>query len=314
MITVTPSPAIDWTIGVPEFSFGLVHRAAHELREPSGKGVNVSAALQRAGIPTHAILAAAGDGTEFMARELSALGVPYSFTPGGPVRTNVTLLVDGQPDTKVNTSSQALGAAERAGLADRVRALAAQGADALLTAGSLPPGTDATLHAELVALGRELGLFTAVDSSGPALVAALAAAPDLVKPNAHELAEIVGRELGTLGEVRDAARALRERHGVGCVLVSLGADGALLVDGAGELWAGARPDRVVNAVGAGDATLAGFLAARSDRRNAVRTAVRWGASAVAHPTTLFNVLPAAELDEWCTDTIDWDRPLTPDSE
>ncbi len=313
MITVTPSPAIDWTIGVSEFTFGLVHRAAHEQREPSGKGVNVSVALQRAGIPSHAVIAAAGDGTEFMTRELAALDVPHSFTSGGPVRTNVTLLVAGQPDTKINTSSAPLGPGERRALADRTRALAAQGADALLTAGSLPTGTDETLHAELVALGRELGLFTAVDSSGAALSAALLAAPDLIKPNAHELSEIVRRELSTLGDVRDAARALREQHGVGAVLVSLGADGALLVDGAGELWAGARPDRVVNAVGAGDATLAGFLAARADRRDAVRTAVRWGASAVAHPGTLFEVLPSERLEEWCTEDIDWGRPLTPDA-
>lgn len=310
---MTPSPAIDWTIAVDDLEFGLVHRARREQREPSGKGVNVSVALHNSGVPTHAVLAASGDGTEYMARELTGRGVPYSFTPGGAVRTNVTLLVTGQPDTKVNTAGIKLSASDQAALVARVEELAAGGASALLTAGSLPPGTDPELHAALISRGRALGLYAAVDTSGDALTAVLSASPDLIKPNSHELADLVGNALGTLGDVRDAARELRARHSIGTVLVSLGADGALLVDGAGELWAGARPDEVQNAVGAGDAMLAGFLSARKERTSAVQTAVRWGASAVAHPTTFFEVLPASRLTEWCTDAIDWSRPLGADT-
>lgn len=313
LITVTPSPAIDWTVEVDDFVFGLVHRARAERREPSGKGVNVSVALHRAGIATHAVLAAAGDGSDFMTRELDALGVPHSCTPGGPVRTNISLLVAGRPDTKVNTAGSPLGPAECDALVERVSRLATSGASAVLTAGSLPPGTDIGLHARLVERAREHGLYTAVDASGAALAEAVAASPDLVKPNAHELAELVGSPLGTLGEVRDAARELRTRSRIGTVLVSLGADGALLVDGDGELWAGARPGSVRNAVGAGDAMLAGFLSARADRADAVRTAVRWGASAVSHATTFFEVLPETGFERWCTDRVDWSRRIGDDT-
>ncbi|WP_075201164.1 1-phosphofructokinase family hexose kinase [Leucobacter japonicus] len=312
LITVTPAPAIDWTLECADFAFGLVHRARAERREPSGKGVNVSVALQRAGVPTHAVIAASGEGTDFMGGALDALNVAHTFTPGGPVRTNVTLLVDGHPDTKINTSGVALDAAACDALVEGIAAF--PDADAVLAAGSLPPGTDAELHARLVTRARELGRYTAVDTSGHALAAAVRAAPDLIKPNAHELAELTGASLRTFGDVRDAARGVREQFGIGTVLVSLGADGALLVDGVGEIWAGARPDAVVNAVGAGDAMLAGFLAARADRAEAIRTAVRWGASAVAHPTTLFAVLPEHRLEQWSTVEIDWTRAIQSDSD
>ena len=311
LITVTPAPAIDWTLEVDHFDFGLVHRARSERREPSGKGVNVSVALHRAGQETHAVIAATGEGTDFLSRELEALGVSHSFTPGGPVRTNVTLLVPGRPDTKINTGGSALDTVSCDAL---VRSLDAHpAATALLTAGSVPQGTDVALHARVVSAARRLGRYTAVDTSGEALAAAVAEGPDLVKPNVHELAELTGSRPATLGEVREAARALRADHGVGTVLVSLGADGALLVDDAGEIWAGAAPDTVVNAVGAGDAMLAGYLAARGDRMTAVRTAVRWGASAVAHESTLFEVLPSDRLTEWSTTEIDATRRVGDDT-
>nr|WP_243751986.1 1-phosphofructokinase family hexose kinase [Leucobacter weissii] len=304
MITVTPAPAIDWTVEVEGWEFGAVHRARSERREPSGKGVNVSVALHRAGRATHAVLVAAGDGVDFMDRELAALGVPHSFASGGPVRTNLTLLVDGRADTKVNTSGAALSDSQSAALIELVSDLADRPGAAILTAGSLPAGSDARLHARIVERARERGRYAALDTSGAALLEGIAAGPDLVKPNAQELAELVAAPVATLGEVRDAAHELRGRHGVGSVLVSLGADGALLVDADGELWAGARPDRVRNAVGAGDAMLAGFLSARSDRERALRAAVLWGGSAVAHASTFFEVLPEDRFERWCTDRID----------
>jgi 1-phosphofructokinase len=98
----------------------------------------------------------------------------------------------------------------------------------------------------------------AVDSSGEPMTRALAARPDLIKPNRVELAEAVGHDLPTVGAVIDAARD-SSRRGIGCVLVSLGRDGALLVDSERVVRAEARVENPLSTVGAGDAFLAGYL-------------------------------------------------------
>ena len=128
-----------------------------------------------------------------------------------------------------------------------------------MCAGSLPAGVPIDLYAQLTELGHRRQVNVVVDSSGPPLAASLPAGPDLIKPNEHELAELVGGDLDTLGDVIDAAEDIR-RRGVGAVLASLGADGVILLDAAGALYAEAPVTRVVsNWVGAGDALLAGYL-------------------------------------------------------
>jgi 1-phosphofructokinase len=112
----------------------------------------------------------------------------------------------------------------------------------------------------------------------------LAAGPDLLKPNETELTEVVGSHLQTLGDVVAAAEKLRS-HGVRAVLVSLGPDGAILVDDAGPVHG---EDGVVvprSTVGAGDALLAGFLAAGGEGPGAVAEGVAWGAAACVLPGT-----------------------------
>jgi 1-phosphofructokinase len=122
------------------------------------------------------------------------------------------------------------------------------------------------LYAQLTELGHRRQVNVVVDSSGPPLAASLPAGPDLIKPNEHELAELVGGELDTLGDVIDAAEEIR-RRGVKAVLASLGADGVILLDAAGALYAEAPVTRVVSTVGAGDALLAGYLSTGSTREH-----------------------------------------------
>ena len=117
----------------------------------------------------------------------------------------------------------------------------------------------------------------AIDTSGATLAAAVAASPDVVKPNRDELAELLGTELPTLAAVRDAAYRL-VNQGITTVLVSLGRDGALLVraDAIAHASGKATP---VSTVGAGDCTLAGYLHASVSGAtpvDALAEAVRWG--------------------------------------
>jgi 1-phosphofructokinase len=126
------------------------------------------------------------------------------------------------------------------------------------------------------------GLRLAVDTSGPALAAAAKAGAALLKPNREELADVVGTTLTSLGDVVDAARRLRS-WGAGAVLASLGADGAVLVDDSGVVIGSSPVDHPRSAVGAGDALLAGFLAAGAQGSAALAEALAWGAAAVSLP-------------------------------
>jgi 1-phosphofructokinase len=290
IITVTPSPSIDWTLTLDAFALGSVNRASGSTREPSGKGVNVSIALHRAGVPTRAIIPAGGDTGRFLSQDLAARGLPFTLVETNTeIRTNITLLSPGHIGTKVNEPGAALSNEVIARLHAAV-VVAANDAAAVITCGSLPPGVSLTFHRDVVQQANIFGLYSVVDASGEALSLALTAQPDLIKPNVHELAELAGCPVTTLGEVVAAAQTVR-RRGAGAVLASLGGDGVIYVDALGTLYAKATDIPVLNAVGAGDALLAGFMGGGTDRTTRLANAVLWASSAVAAPSTLFTIRP-----------------------
>lgn len=286
IVTVTPNPSVDWTLEVPLLVRGEVHRISGQHQEPSGKGVNVSRALTSNGVATLAVVPLGGaEGVE-LAALLRAEGVRFVPVPiEGAVRVNISLTEPDGTATKVNAAGPTLAAGE----ADALLAAAASsgtGASWLLGSGSLPRGAPADLYARLGDAARDAGARYALDSSGAALRAGLAARPHVIKPNVEELAEAVGRPLPTMTEVVRAARELMTL-GAGSAVVSLGRDGALLVDAEGVLHAEAAVGSPRSTVGAGDALLAGYLAGTlrpgAGREDALREAVAWGSAAVGVP-------------------------------
>lgn len=267
IFTVTPNPAIDWTVNVDSFEFAAVNRVASKSREASGKGINVSIALHRNGLPTAAVLPVGGDTGRFMVEHLCAQGVPIiPVESPREVRTNITLIVPGHTGTKINEPGEPLDSevmeSLRRACQEMLRAASRspqQGLAMLAICGSLPPGTPEGFHPGLIEVGRREGARVIVDASGDALHRAIPERPDLIKPNVHELAEETGCRIDTLGDVATAALELR-RRGAGAVLASLGADGMMLVDADGAIHGVAAGITVVNAVGAGYASLAGYLA------------------------------------------------------
>ena len=228
IVTLTPAPAIDWTIEVDSFELGAVNRAVQSSREPSGKGVNVSWALHRAGVPTRAVFPAGGCTRELMDSALSQAGLDHVIVDTGrDVRTNITLISPGS-STKLNEQGTALSEEQTRQLQKAIID-ASLDASVVLICGSLPAGAPATFVRNMVRTLKASGVDVVVDVSGTPLELALAAHPDLIKPNVHELAALIGRQLGTLGDVANAAQEAR-KLGAGAVLASLGADGALLVD------------------------------------------------------------------------------------
>lgn len=307
IVTVTLNPSLDRTIEVASLVPGGVNRALRTRLDPGGKGVNVTRALLANGHPSRAVVPLGGpDGAELeallAAEHVDVVAVPVA----GSTRSNVTVAEADGTVTKLNEPGANLTATELTTITAHVLEQSAPG-DWVVLCGSLPPGVDDGEYAAMTTLLRSRGRHVAVDTSGAALRHAVAAGPDLVKPNREELAEVVGRELSSMAEVLEAAHELH-RRGVGHVLVSLGADGAVLVGGQGADDGDPRatadlgaPDLVGSStvadprstVGAGDAFLAGYLSAicssgatapgDDGRSRALVTALAWGAAAVRLP-------------------------------
>ena len=312
IITVTPAPGLDRTYRAEQYAQGRVNRATSSEVEASGKGVNVSRALAAAGAPTVAVLPLGGPEGRHLAELLTADAVPFlAVSTEVATRTNTTLAVTGHSTTKMNAPSPALPDQVWADIEHIVQDLLAQHPGAwVLCAGSVPAGAE-HVAAQLVELTRRSGGRSAVDSSGPALAAALTAKPDLIAPNHLELAELVGIDPHTLdpdgADVTGTdlvqlaagwARTMATRID-GAVLATLGASGAIYVD-AETAWHGIAPPIVpVNTVGAGDALLAGFLSVAAGPgyvvADALATAVAWGTSACAMESTSGDVAAGADV-------------------
>lgn len=293
IVTLTLNPSIDRTFVVDRLTLGAVQRANSSWSEPSGKGVNVAVALHNHGITTRAVLPIGGPTGTHLAAMLDEVGIDHVDVPiAGHIRTNVSVLESDGKVTKVNEPGPNLSAVEVEALLDATLKTAAAQASWLVGGGSLPHGAPADLYAQLTRRAHEAGLRVAVDSSGPPLRTAVPAGPDLIKPNAQELAEAAGLPVTTVGQAVDAARRLQDR-GARTVLASLGADGALLVEEDTVLHAEVRVDSVRSAVGAGDALLSGFLAGGASGEPALRTALAWAATALKQPGTLLG----ADIDE-----------------
>ncbi|MEV5317131.1 1-phosphofructokinase [Streptomyces sp. NPDC052687] len=293
ILTVTPNPSLDRTYEVQALKRGEVIRAETERTDPGGKGVNVSRAVAAAGRRTVAVLPLGGAPGALVADLLDAQGIEVAPVPiKGATRSNIALAESDGVLTKINAPGPELRAAEQELLLETVREHS-RDADWIACCGSLPRGLAASWYADVVTRAHAGGARIALDTSGRALLEALPARPDVVKPNAEELAEAVGRPLATVGDAVKAAEELRER-GARAVLASLGADGQLLVDDAGTWFGSARVDAVRSNVGAGDASLAGFLIAGGSGPDALASAVAHGAAAVRLPGS---VMPApADLE------------------
>ncbi|MFD1214616.1 1-phosphofructokinase family hexose kinase, partial [Arthrobacter sp. GCM10027362] len=200
IITLTANPSLDRTVELAApLVRGGVQRAVSATRQAAGKGVNVSRVLAASGLATLAILP--GDPDDQVPVRLRLDGLPHLAVPiGADLRSNITLTEPDGTTTKINEPGPVLSAQRQEQLAAAVVERSG-GAAWLVLAGSLPPGVSADFYAALAARVRtELGARApriAVDTSGEPLRALFAAGPeavpDLLKPNAEELAELAGR-------------------------------------------------------------------------------------------------------------------------
>jgi 1-phosphofructokinase len=284
ILTLTLNPSLDHTLAVERFAHGAVSRVTRSTFEPGGKGVNVAQVLTLHDVPVTALMALGGPQGRQLVELLESARVAVDVVAiAEDTRSNVTIEEPSGVLSRLSVPGPHLSDDEVATIGARLVELGWE-AEWVVLAGALPSGMDPTSYAHLLERLRPTGAKVAIDTSGDALHAVLDAGADLLKPNVHELAETVGR---TITSVADAAEAASELHrrGARCVLASLGADGAVLVDETGAWSAASPPVRVVSSIGAGDSMVAGFLARGGRGPEALAAAVCFGAAAVALPGT-----------------------------
>ncbi|MFV5996390.1 1-phosphofructokinase family hexose kinase [Streptomyces sp. NPDC056231] len=254
ILTVTLNTALDLTYGVPALVPHTSHRVGDISERPGGKGLNVARVLSALGHET-VVTGFAGGATGAVLRELLADLPPRdALVPvAGNTRRTIAVVDASTGDTtQLNEPGPLVSADEWTTFLATYEKLLA-GADAVALCGSLPPGIHVGAYAELVRIARAAEVPVLLDTSGEPLRRGIAARPDLIKPNADELAQLTGS--------RDPLRATHDarRRGAHGVIASLGADGMLAVTPEGA-WRAAPPDRVAgNPTGAGDSAVAGLL-------------------------------------------------------
>lgn len=273
--TVTLNPSLDEWIHVPSLRVGALNRATGFARYPGGKGINVSRVIHELGGRTAAYALAGGMDGQLLRTLLKRLGIRCEFVPvAQSTRNNYKLQTDSpRAITELNTAGPAVSRAALQALRQR---LLRAGARCVVLSGSLPPGAPASIYRAWIAALRRLGIPAVLDASGEAMRLGVAARPWLIKPNRQEAEELLGRPLGGKREHLQALQRLL-RLGAEVVILSLGAEGALMATASAPgIWWG-RPPRVraVSSVGAGDSLVGGFVWSWM-RQPSLVEAFRWG--------------------------------------
>ncbi|MEU6660462.1 1-phosphofructokinase family hexose kinase [Streptomyces sp. NPDC046821] len=257
ILTVTLNAALDITYDVPALRPHASHRVGAVTERPGGKGLNVARVLAALGHDvTVTGFAGGGTGRELREQLRDVARVRDALVPvAGSTRRTIAVVDAASGDTtQLNEPGPLITPAEWSAFTEAYEGLLTE-ASAVALCGSLPPGVPVGAYAQLVRTARAAGVPVLLDSSGEPLRRGLAARPDIIKPNADELAELTGSH-EPLRATRDA-----RRRGAHAVVASLGADGLLAVTPDGT-WRAPAPDRVKgNPTGAGDSAVAGLLSA-----------------------------------------------------
>ncbi|MBS0560428.1 MAG: 1-phosphofructokinase family hexose kinase [Proteobacteria bacterium] len=277
IVTLTLNPALDLASEAERVEPVHKIRTTGDHVDPGGGGINVARVVHALGGETLAVIASGGVTGRYIEALLEDAGVPCRAVPIQE-RTRISLTVLDRAtglDYRFVPQGPALAAQEWQALLD---AVAEEHGAWLVASGSLPRGAPADAYGQVARLAAARGMRVALDSSGPALAAALAQGVDLVKPSLRELEALAGRTLRARGDPEDAARALVGSGAARMVAVTLGESGALLAMPDGVLRATAPPERVHSAVGAGDAFLAAMVL-RLSRGAGPAEALAWAVAA-----------------------------------
>lgn len=257
--TLTLNPAIDYVVQLDKpLTPGIINRSTGEAYQFGGKGINVSNVLRTLDMDTTALGFIAGFTGDALEQGLQAMGLATGFIRLSAGQTRINVKVKGSEETEINGAGPAITSVHMEALYQQLDTLVS--GDVLVLSGSVPGCLSKDTYAKILARLQDKQISAVVDASGDLLMHTLQYRPFLIKPNLEELEALFGRSLSAGEQIAACAKVLQEK-GARNVLVSMAAEGALLIDESGKQHRIQCPKgQVVNSVGAGDSMVAGFLA------------------------------------------------------
>jgi 6-phosphofructokinase 2 len=289
IVTLTINPAVDIFVNVARVEPTAKMRCSAPKRDPGGGGINVARVVHRLDGSVAAIYPTGGAIGKLLHRLLDREGIDSIVTPSHvETRENFTAFEQETglqyrfvlPGSPLHPPEWEAVLDKLANLTDKPRIVVASG--------SVPPGVPDDIYANVARRVRKLGAKMVIDTSGPALAAALAEGVTLIKPNQNELSDFVGKGLDNDADRIAACRKLIDAGRTQMVALTLGEEGAMLVTRERALRAEPMRIEVASTVGAGDSFLGGLvtaLAKDAPLEEAFRLAVAAGSAAVMSPGT-----------------------------
>lgn len=284
--TITLNPAYDVHAYAEHFAPYRENLAAVTSRQAGGKGVNLSRALKNGGTDNTAVVVLGRDNGEEFKQELEAAGLStLLLEQPGRIRENLTLHCADAPETRISFS----GFAADDSLLDRVSALLQVEEGTIVTfTGRVADGMSMDRVKDFLLELQSRGARIVLDSKSFSLEDILALRPWLIKPNQEEISEYLGCQVNSISDAAEKAGVFAA-HGVANVMVSLGEQGALLLCDGKRYMAVPPAVDAISTIGAGDSSLAGFIAAArrgADAAACLQNAVAYGTAACLTEGTL----------------------------
>ena len=287
IVTLTLNPAFDVHCQCDNFRPYHESIARVTAKDAGGKGVNISRALSVNGTENLAVVIVGKEnGTEFcQALEKDGLTVSAVWTEGR-IRENITLHEKNNPETRISFEGFSC---ETSILQQVSESVGEVDENTIVTfTGSIPKGITTKDVLALLGAFREKGAKIVIDSRSVALSDLFAFKPWLIKPNKDEAEAYAGKNIQSVNDAVEIAREFCEK-GVENVVISLGGDGAVLVDKQNTLVAKAPVIEVLSTIGAGDSMLAGFIDGTVkglSKAETLKKAVAFGTAACMQEGTL----------------------------
>ena len=265
--TVTMNPCLDKALTIKEFRYGGLNRVKSSRTDIGGKGINVAVAYTNLGGSALCTGINYERGGDFLCHSLDAMGIQHDFIRvPGELRTNLKLFDESRGViTEVNQPGWPVKDEAFAALKDKVGKLS-KNSSLMVFSGSVPEGMGFQTYRELMESCDTAGCRLILDAEGQLLMEGLKAKPYLIKPNRFELEKLLDMELRSYKEIAAAAGKLLD-YGVGIICVSLGEDGAVVINQDSAYYAPALPVEVKSTVGAGDSMVAALCLAIEEGRS-----------------------------------------------
>ncbi len=297
IVTVTMNPAIDKTIDVESLQVGKLNRILRVEQDAGGKGINVSKTIKALGGESIATGFLGGNAGRSIENVLNGLGITTDFVQvNGETRTNTKVIEASSDLTELNEPGVVITEGQLEALIQKLEGYAKE--DTLFVlAGSLPAGVPKDTYAKMIEALHSKGAKVLLDADGDLFRRGVEARPDMIKPNRDELEEYAGlKERATDEELLEIAKTFTDK-GIGTVAISMGSQGAMMIQGENKVKCPVLKIKAHSAVGAGDAMVAAMAYAWEQKLEFTETVKLCLATSAGAVTTIGTKPPSIEVVE-----------------